>query len=120
MNAQTAAVIDFQKRLNVATNPKTLKIHVANSISEEQEFKLRLHFYSNLGMFQHYQNDAEKARGDVIQKHRCLDSADRYKEGAMALIDGLHIVQAINEKEYARLAALFVTQADLFDIQQAA
>jgi len=114
MNAQTAAVIDFQKPLNVVTASKTFKIHVTPDIHEEQEFKLRLHFYGNLRMFQHYQDDAEKAGGDFVQKYRCLEHAARYKAGAMALIDGLHILQAIEENEYNRLSALFAEQADLF------
>jgi len=124
MNALTAAVIDFQKPLNraaekLATDPKTFNIHVAPCISEEQEFKLRLHFYGNLRMFQHYREDAEKARDDVIQKYRCLEHANRYKTGAMALIDGLQIIQAIDPKEYNRLSSLFAEQADLFDDLQA-
>jgi len=117
MNAQTAAVIDFQSPRTF--RPKAIKgsrdevsIRFKSRVSTEAAYKLSAELSHYFRMFEKYTKYINETGEHERPIHYAY--AKDYSGRASGLIEALLLLGSIHLSERTRLLALFAEQADLF------
>jgi len=118
MNAKTAAVIDFQKPLQVKN--KSIKIHFSSRLDECKKNELSWLFTHHLNNWRSAEKQLNDAEYDSNEYFIANFNTTYNKCKVLGILSCLQIMGAITEKEANRLEALFSKQPDLFTEQQAA
>jgi len=111
MNAQTAAVIDFQKPLKLEGKSKTITVRFSSYVYDDWRKKA---ICQDLSIYY---------AGFIRVRPDCVEARERrawYKGQFEGLLESLNVLGAITRPEYDRLRALLKEQGYLFEEQQAA